>query len=387
MWAGGNKRDISLILAATFFYMMSPMMVTPLIVGYSETLGASAFVMGSIGGLMNICSLLCRPFVGNLADRVSKYRLSTVGASLMGVACLGYVFADGSVMLMVSRIANGIGYALCSVCLATWMSNMLPRGRIGSGMGMYGAMNAMAMAISPFFGVVMYQTVGYRAAFAVAAASVITSMLIMQVVRDKGVPAPVQKKERLHLIDRNVLPFTLIVMLFGIPFSATQSFIVTYVNTLGLDVTVSLFFPVYAVMLLVLRLSLKQYFDSKPFRTFMVFSSMGSFMAMVCFTFMTNDLIMVLAAFFLATGYGIMYSVCQSEALLVSGTGHRGLANSTFYIGIDLCLALGPIIGGVIYGSAHMEMFYPLLMVTVPLGLLVYGVYALHMRRAGSAAR
>ena len=29
---GENRRDIHLILAATFFYMMSPMMVTPLIV-------------------------------------------------------------------------------------------------------------------------------------------------------------------------------------------------------------------------------------------------------------------------------------------------------------------------------------------------------------------
>lgn len=32
---GKNRRDIHLILAATFFYMMSPMMVTPLIVGYA----------------------------------------------------------------------------------------------------------------------------------------------------------------------------------------------------------------------------------------------------------------------------------------------------------------------------------------------------------------
>ena len=35
-------RDISLILAASFFYMACPMMVTPLIAGFSESLGASA---------------------------------------------------------------------------------------------------------------------------------------------------------------------------------------------------------------------------------------------------------------------------------------------------------------------------------------------------------
>lgn len=57
-------RDISLILAASFFYMACPMMVTPLIAGFSESLGASAVLMGLVGGMMNVVSLCCRPFVG-----------------------------------------------------------------------------------------------------------------------------------------------------------------------------------------------------------------------------------------------------------------------------------------------------------------------------------
>lgn len=376
---GENRRDIHLILAATFFYMMSPMMVTPLIVGYAGSLGAGAMVMGIIGGLMNICSLFCRPFVGNLADKVSKYRLSTVGALVMGVSCAGYVLSTDSAMLVASRLLNGIGYALCSVCIATWMSNMLPRGRVGSGMSMYGAMNALAMAVSPFLGVVMYQTVGYRLAFCFAAGSVLVSMLIMQAVRDRGVPAPVQRKERMHVADVHVLPFTLIILLFAVPYCATQSFIVTYADAMGLHVTVSLFFPLYAVALLVLRLALRRCFDTKPFRTFMLFGSFGALMSMVCLWLMDSDAVMAAGAFFMACGYGIMYSVCQSEAVLVSGTGHRGLANSTFYIGIDGGLALGPIVGGLIYGTDP-SMLYPVLMATVPLGLLVYCVYRLRTR-------
>ena len=76
------SRDIILVLAASFFYLASPMLVTPLITGFSGSLGASAALMGMIGGLMNLCALFCRPFVGNLADRVSKYRLSAVGESV-----------------------------------------------------------------------------------------------------------------------------------------------------------------------------------------------------------------------------------------------------------------------------------------------------------------
>jgi len=40
------SRDILLVLAASFFYMASPMLVTPLITGFTESIGSSAALMG-----------------------------------------------------------------------------------------------------------------------------------------------------------------------------------------------------------------------------------------------------------------------------------------------------------------------------------------------------
>ena len=82
--------------------------------------------------------------------------------------------------------------------------------------------------------------------------------------------------------------------------------------------------------------------------------------------------VMLLAAAFMAGGYGIMCSVCQSTAILLAGSGKRGLANSTYYIGLDLGMALGPILGGVLYGAVAIDLFYPILAVTVPVGIVVY---------------
>lgn len=41
-----RHRDIILILIASFFYMTSPMLITPIIAGFSETLGANGTTMG-----------------------------------------------------------------------------------------------------------------------------------------------------------------------------------------------------------------------------------------------------------------------------------------------------------------------------------------------------
>ena len=162
------SKDIILILAASFFYFSSPMLVTPLITGFSGTVGASADLMGIVGGMMNLCALFCRPIVGNLADRISKYNLSFIGAALMTLACLGYILSSNPVTIVIARIINGVGYACCSVCMSTWMSNMLPKERIGSGMGIYGMMNALGMAVAPAIGVKMYQIFGYRLSFGMA---------------------------------------------------------------------------------------------------------------------------------------------------------------------------------------------------------------------------
>lgn len=368
-------KDIVLILAASFFYFASPMLVTPLITGFSESIGASAELMGAIGGMMNLCALLCRPFVGNLADKISKYKVSFIGAGLMSLACIGYITAVSPVVVALARIVNGVGFACCSVCMSTWMSNMLPREKVGSGMGVYGMMNALGMAVAPGIGVSVYQVFGYRTAFGIGLFFSVLTGVIIQFISDRGEPESVseeKEKKKIQIVDRNVLPVAAIIMLFAIPYCATQSFIVSYTEERGLPVSVSLFFPLYAAVLLVLRLCLKSLFDRLPFQIFLFGCSASAFMGILLLGWMKNNLVMFFAALFMAGGYGIMSSVCQSTAILLAGKEKRGLANSTYYIGLDMGMTLGPLIGGFLYGNLDIALFYPALLATVPLGLAMY---------------
>lgn len=376
-------KDVILILAASLGYFSCPMLATPLIAGFSEEIGASAALMGMIGGMMNLCSLCCRPFVGNLADKISKYKVSFLGAGLMALACLGYILAVSPAMIVAARIINGVGFACCSVCMSTWMSNMLPKEKVGSGMGVYGMMNALGMAVAPGIGVSVYQTFGYRPAFLIALLFAVFTGVVIQFVSDRGEPVKARTnagKTRLRLVDKKVLPIAAIIMLFAIPYCATQSFIVTYTEVRGIRVSVSLFFPLYAAVLLVLRFRMKGLFDRLPFRIFLIGSAVSSFIGIFLLGIMKSNMGMFFAAAFLAGGYGIMSSVCQSTAILLAGKEHRGLANSTYYIGLDLGMTLGPIIGGFLYGHLNIRLFYPVLLLTAPLEL---AVYVLTMRKKG----
>lgn len=366
------NKNIILILIASFCYMACPMMVTPLITGYAKVLGASGVIMGVIGGLMNICSLVVRPAAGNLSDSTSKYKLACVGTVFMIGACICYMAATSPAVLIVARLIHGVGFSCCSVCMSTWMANMLPKDKIGSGMGIFGTMNALSMAIAPSIGIWISERFGHRAAFAVAGCFAILTLVIIQFVSDRGLPQQaVLQKAKIQVVDARILPVALIVTLFTIPYCATQSFLVSYVQARQLSVTTGLFFPMYAIVLLGLRIGLRKYFDQLPFRFFVAVCSVSSVFAIVSLQMMKNNLLLLVAAVFMAGGYGIICSVAQSTAILMAGKGKRGLANSTYYVGLDIGMALGPVLGGILYGDLDIQYFYPMLLITVPVILVI----------------
>ena len=121
-------RDVALVMLATFFFMTSNMVITPVIAGYGESMGATGALMGVIAGAMSFVSLFCRPIAGNLSDLVSKRLLVAAGTVLYIVAGVMYCLADSTGMLVAARMVNGFGFACGTVCLATWVSLLLPIG-------------------------------------------------------------------------------------------------------------------------------------------------------------------------------------------------------------------------------------------------------------------
>ena len=371
-------RDSVLILFGAFCYMSASMLINPLIVGFSRSIGASAAIAGVMAAAMNLTSLLFRPIAGQMTDRVSKYRLAFIGGGLLLLSILGYIVAQAAWQVVVFRVLNGLGFALCSIVMATWLSGLLPRDRVGTGMGYYGMMNALGMAIAPAMGIFLYRHFGYRAAFMCAAVFSGTLIILIQFILNRGLPikrAPQAKKGKFRIVQKKVVPIALIIMIISIPYFATQAYIVEYVAARHLHVAVGSFFIIYAIVLLVLRLGLKNYFDTVPFKYFLFAGLLSNLVGMVGLTFLYNNWMLLVAAIGLAGGYGLMYSVCQATALLVAPMDEQGLANSTFYIGMDLGMVLGPIIGGLLYSAVPYSWFYPALMLTLPFAILVFAIY------------
>ncbi len=364
-------------MAASFFFMFSTMFVNPLINGYAKELGASSAFAGIIVGIMSLAAMSLRPVAGNLTDKFSKYRLSFIGGILIFIGVMGYVLTPSSGWLLLFRLINGTGYVLCTVCMTTWLAFLVPRQHVGEAMGFYGLMNALAMALAPAVSINIYQKIGYRTSLLASAVSALLMIVAIQFVGDHALPKKrvrTQKKS-FKIIQFNVLPVAILTTLFAIPYFVTQADIVTYVEQKHLTVAVGSYFLIYAVVLLIIRVGLKRYFDTVRFGVWFWLSLVSTAAYIILLAVMNNDWQMALAAALMASGYGIIYSVLQSTALLLAPIEEQGLASATFYLGLDIAMAFGPMISGVIDSVLPIEWFYPVELVLVPVILVVYFVW------------
>ncbi len=370
------SKDVVLVMIASFLFLFGTMFNNPLINGYAESLGASSVLAGVIVGIMSFAAMFLRPIAGNLTDKFSKYQLSFIGGVLIFIGIVGYIISPNGGFLLLFRIINGTGFVLCTVCMTTWIAFLVPRQHVGAAMGLYGLMNALAMSIAPAISINLYKVIGYRQTMMLPAAATLIMIIIIQFVGNRAVPKKrTGEKKKFKLISVNALPVALLTTCFGLPYFITQADIVTYVAKMHMSVAVGSFFFIYAIVLLIIRTVLKNYFDTVRFGVWFWMSLIATVLYLVVLAYMNNNLMMALGAAGMAVGYGLIYSVLQSTALLLSPADEQGLGSSTFYLGLDISMAFGPMLAGVVVKALPIQYLYLVQLVVVPLALLVYFIW------------
>ena len=366
------SKDAILVLIGAFCYMSCSIMAMPTMTGFTKELGGGGILMGIMSGMMYFVSLCMRPVAGNLADKIKKANLTLGGAFLMLVSNIAYVFAPNIIFLTVARVVNGIGYACCTVSMSTWLSMLVPKDRVGKAMGIYGTMQAISMAISGKIALSISGAAGYRMAFAVSSVFALITLVTSVMVADKGIPVAKEGKSKTRLFDINVLPIAIILMLFTIPYNATQAFIEKYVESMNLNLDAGWFITMYAIFLIALRIGFRNYFDKVPYRRFLFTSLATLVISLMSLAFMNSYFVMGIGALCLAGSYGIMCSVSQATAISLVGPENRGVANGTYYMGFDMGMAFGPFVGGILYDNLDIHMFYPMLLICAVLAFAIY---------------
>lgn len=105
--------------------------------------------------------------IGRLGDLFGRKRLLIGGIALFTIASAACALAPSLWVLIAARAAQGLGAAVMMALSTAFVSEAVPKARLGSAMGLLGTMSALGTALGPSLGGVLIATFGWPALFAV----------------------------------------------------------------------------------------------------------------------------------------------------------------------------------------------------------------------------
>ena len=351
--------------------------------GYGESLsGVLALVFSAAAAIMRLT-------VGPLIDEGRCSLVIIIGVAVLTVGAFIPVALDGVGALVVSRILQGIGFAMSTTAAATAAAEVLPIERLGEGIGYHGLGQAIAMAIGPAFALYLVGTnpasnlylgltlagiVGLIAAFFVRyehrpKALPETSAFRMRYERKQeleqsregcsealdtapGAPddvaAPATKQGNLSsLLEPRALAGALPVMVISPTFGFGIFFVGLYGTELGVG-SASLFYTIAAASMIVVRLKSGAFMDRVvPIKIFTVAVICGLVTTAMLFFAAVNDWIFYLSGISYGLCLGLTMPVNQSVAVKNTPSDRWGAANGLFLLAQDSGIGLSSVLWGI----------------------------------------
>lgn len=383
------SRGYLLLSVSNFFAWLSYNMVTPVLTGYMETLGATLTVCGIVGGLFAFTSLLSRPVSGVLADRLNRKWLTVAFTIAMTVSLLIYAVVPSIPMIMVFRGIHGVAFGISSTAGLVLVTESAAESRMGEAISYYSVMSVASMAIGPGLGIWVSDLFGHQACMLVGTALLALASLAVLVFPYQG-PALAEpegaggqkrdaeaaggQKGLRSLVDVSLIDLSCMNASFTMLNGIVSTFLVTYAAPKAID-GVSVHFTLNAILLIALRILLAKQMNTWPLRKSLLPAFITGILTLAVIGTANSLALLLVAACFKAVAQGLGQPVLQTEAMRSVPPSRRGIASSTMYIGGDLGQAVGPMIGGGVADAAgYGNMF---LLCTIPLlAAFIYFIFS-----------
>jgi len=371
-------------MLANFMLCLAHFSVNPLVATYAEFLGASPRGIGLLAGMFFGVALAMRPFAGPVTTKVDKRKLLVFTFILGSVANLGYATFHYIPAFVVFRIIHGIQFSFIGLVLMTLAGDHLPKDKMVSGMGIFGIGGAAASAIAPFIGDALIrlgtsmrdQSFGFTLMFLFGAVifviAIIPAMILSSDNKTKEEVASTGAWYK-NIFTIHALPPTIVVFLLLMPHAMIHTYMFDFGREQGIA-GISTFYLVLAISLAVSR-PLSGVLTNRFGLEKIMFPGLALFAVALFLIGSSNALWMVIAAaVIVAFGFGSSQPPLQAMAMQMETPLKRSVASNTLYIGMDLGLFLGPVLGGIVRDQTSFATMYRMASIPIVLAIVVLAV-------------
>lgn len=233
------------------------------------------------------------------------------------------------------------------------------------------------MVIGPLVGLLIIGWFGSKMLFGflclLAIAAVIAGnrkRLPDDVVKPSG-----EKKKGIHVSDffeKKALPFVILGGLVFFAYGGVLTFIPMYTRSMGLASWTSLFFVVFAIVIVVTRPFVGYLFDYHG-PDYTVYPGFGLFaLGFILFSQAHSPFTLLFSGTILGVGFGALAPAFQTLAVQSAPAARAGVATSTYFWSLDISVGLAAAILGAVAGSEGYPFMYGVVCLASALAGLAY---------------
>lgn len=378
-----NAGFVSITAINFVIYLVYYLLMVIIAVVVHTNLHASLAQAGLASGIYVIGTLLARLFIGQQLDIIGRKQSLRYGAILYLVSTLAYLVIPNIGVMFVVRLVNGFAYGMASTATNAIVTDYIPEDKKGLGINFYGLSTSLAAAIGPFVGMILLNLTNFRFIVEVSSALILLTTIATLILPVRNlVLTPERKADLRHmtfdnLIERNTIFIASIGFLMGFSYSSVLSFLSSYAKTIHLVGISSFFFVVYALVITITRPMAGRIFDVKGEDYVMYPSYISLAIGLVILGLTHSGVTLLVAGAFIGLGYGTFMSNGQAVALKMAPNALRvGVSLSTYFIGLDLGIGVGPfVLGDIAKLISFRELYLLAAVIPVIAGLLYYKFY------------
>ncbi|MBN8207745.1 MFS transporter [Bacillus sp. NTK071] len=367
-------RDFIFICISNFFIFAGFQMTLPTLPLFVNELGGSDQLIGFVVGIFTLSALLIRPWSGHVLESLGRRVVFLIGLLVFVISVGSYAFTGSLILLFLMRIVQGLGWGMSTTAVGTIATDLIPQKRRGEGMGYFGLAGNLAMAFGPALGLLIIAVFDFTSMFLIAAAAGFISFVIAAFIRYKPAnKTPVQKK-KWDVFEKSALMPSLLLFFITMVFGGIATFLPLYAEQLGID-GIEWYFVVFALSLMAVRAFAGRIYDRKGHKAIFLPGALLILAAMIDLTLLSNQFMLLLAAFLFGVGFGSVQPALQAWAVNEAPLNRKGMANATFFSAFDLGVGLGAMFFGLIASKFGYADIYLTAGVSVIISMIIYVIY------------
>jgi len=363
-------------LFLTFYFLLVTLPVYAL-----EHMNAQPSEAGLLITIFLVSAIIIRPFAGRGITLFGKRVIILISLFIFLISSSLYFLPETITTLLILRFFHGIGFGMATTVCGTIVADIIPSSRRGEGMGYYIMSSNLAMVLGPFLGLTSMNQWGINTMFTLSACFSLLALLFAVFIELPFVPIGLKEKDKSQvkpsfhfdeLFERTAIKISLVAAIFAIVYSSILSFVSVYANELGLVKVSSLFFVVYAIVLLLSRPFTGRWYDRYGANIIIYPCIILFSIGMLLLSQTTTSLFFLISAALIGVGWGTLFPSFQTIAIEEAKPERRGMATATFLSIFDLGIGLGSFLVGLAAAKVEFSSLYFYASFFIMFGLIVY---------------